>query len=292
MKYKLLTIFILSVFINLNADEKINYPQIGVYKDTPFRIDETLEKIASGKSSKEEFEQKKGTLIVYNPNDLPENKFVVEPGDDVRISCTAGWCRSQTLYLIFKMYKGITLLNPHGTRDYFDPSIGKAQWNKNIQKENELDEFEACFGLKKAKRVGHDQFDHLRGNINVGEEMFPEFTKFYNENYFGPESKNPLAKRIVYITFAANAHAILYRLNQTNEDLSNHVLVCIDTDDYISKPIKEWETFPKSIVGYTKFAKLIMNFFDFSHLEFKDTPGGQPDPFELVKKIVFDSSKE
>lgn len=271
----------------MSSNTSIHYPLKGKYVETPFRIDETLQTIQTGKSCMEEFEQKQGTLIVINLNNGTEKKFVVQPGDDVRISCSAGWCRSQTTYFIFEMFDGIINRNPHGARDYFDPITGKAQWDKNIQKENELDEFETCFGLKKAQRIGHKEFVDLRNSTNPSQETLAKIKEYYNKYYYGPESTDSHSKRIVYITFAANAHAILYRLNQTNNDLSRHTVVCLDLDDYITCPLQHWNTYPRSVVGYTNYAQLVMKFFDFSCLKPKEPSVNQKDPYERIKNILW-----
>lgn len=281
--------FFILMMVCLAVNAAVRYPidtLKGSYQNTPFRVDETLQQIQAGKDCQDEFKKKGGTLIVFDPNADDINKFVVKPGDDVRIGCTAGWCRSQTLHLIFEMFDGIMNRKPHGTRYFFDTAWGKPQWNKNIQSEAGLDEFESCFGLKKADRVGHKEFSHMRNSIDVSPETIREVQEFYDQHYFGPQSFDSNSKRIVYITFAANAHVILYRLNQTNQDLSKHILICIDVDDYMTNPLAEWNTYPRSVKAYTKCAQHFMSFFDFSQLELKKPPKNQADPFEKVKSIT------
>lgn len=245
----------------------IQYPLKGRYLDTPFRIDESIQLIQSGKSSKEEFESKNGTLLVINPSDASHRVFTVTPGDDIRISCSAGWCRSQTLYQIFNAYQGIINRAPHGTRDYLDPATGKAKWTVNLEKESLSDEFELYFGVPKVLRVGHAEFEHLRNNLNPSQDTLEGVTGFYNKNYYGPESVDSDTNRIIYITFAANAHAILYRLNQTNADLSRHTVVVIDLDDYITSPLPQWNTYARSTKAYQNYERILRPLFDFSLLQ-------------------------
>lgn len=270
-KIKLIfTIFLCSTigFI-MSVSATVHYPLKGRYNETPFRIDEQIEKIQTGKSAQEEFESKQGTLIVLNPADGTDTTFTVQPGDDVRISCSAGWCRSQTLFHIFEKFDGIINHPPHGARDYLDPATGIARWTVNLQKESQSDEFEKTFGVPKAPRFGHAEFSHMREELNPSEETLQEVTAFYNNHYYGPQSISPESTRTVYITFAANAHAILYRLNQTNTDLSHHTVVVIDLDDYITSPLEEWDTYPRSVVAYTNYAKILLPLFDFSKLSQK-----------------------
>lgn len=71
--------------------------------------------------------------------------------------------------------------------------------------------------------------------------------------------------RRVYITFAQNAHVLLNRLNQTNEDLGNVAIVGIDIDDLIDKPLDQ--NVPcKSQMAYAIFAQILQELIDFSHL--------------------------
>lgn len=277
-------LILLSIFTMAAFTEAASYPLKSVYVDTPFPIDDVLQTFAPGNECYSEFIQKEGKLIVLNVNDPNPDRFVILPGDDIRISCSAGWCRSQTAYLIFSMYEGICLLPPHGTRYFFD-SIGRDERNRSMKGESGHDEFKECFGFKKALRIGHKEFIHLRNLTTLPPETVAKITAFYNDNYFGPKSKDPSTERIVYITFAANAHAIMYRLNQTNDSLKKHILVCIDSDDYMSNPLPEWNTYPRSMVSYANFAKLLLKFFDFSQLELKKFPN--EDPYIKLKKIIF-----
>lgn len=282
MILKNIAIITLMLFGFINAEQAV-YPVKGYYDNTPFRVDETLQEIKPGKDCLEEFNEKGGSLVVINPNSEKIEKFTVKPGDDVRISCSAGWCRSQTAYLIFEMFDGIKNSLPHGTRYFFDP-IGKVQWDRTIQAEKDHDEFETCFGFKRALRVGHKEFIHLREKKKISPELLAQVTGFYDDHYFGPKSADPDTQRVVYITFAANAHAILYRLNQTNQNLDKHIVVCIDIDDFMTHPLAKWNTYPKSALAYANFAKILMNFFDFSELKFKKFEG--KDPYKRLKQIV------
>jgi hypothetical protein len=207
--------------------------------------------------------------MVINPADDTSTIFTVKPGDDIRISCSAGWCRSQSLYQIFNHYQGITNRAPHGTRDYLDPATGKAKWTVNLEKEGLSDEFADHFGVSKTLRIGHVEFAHLRDNLTPPQDLLEQVTDFYNKNYYGPESYDSDTNRIVYITFAANAHAILYRLNQTNTDLSRHTVVVIDLDDYITSPLTEWNTYARSVKAYQNYETILKPLFDFSLLQKK-----------------------
>lgn len=271
MSKKLITLlFFILIKVNMSLNATTHYPLKGRYLDTPFRIDESLEMIQSGKSCKDEFEAKQGKLIIINPADESPTVFTVVPGDDIRISCSAGWCRSQTLFQIFEKYQGITNRAPHGARDYLDPATGKAKWTVNLEKESLPDEFEDYFGVPKALRFGHEEFSHLRDNINPSQELLEKVSDFYNANYYSPESCDSESGRNVYITFAANAHVILYRLNQTNLDLSRHVVVVIDLDDYITSPLTEWNTYPRSTTSYKNYESILMGLFNFTLLLQKD----------------------
>lgn len=283
MKSFLFFTIILISNLCMSVETTVKYTVKGHYKNTPFRVDDDLEKVISGEECFNEFKSKKGRIIVLNPNDEQIEKFVVKPGDDIRIGCSAGWCRSQTAYLIFQMFDGIKLLPPHGTRYFFDTPGGIVLWSKNLVHEVANDEFFECFGVAKANRVGEKEFAHLRYMQPVPQELLDKATAFYDAHYFGPESVDPQTKRVVYITFAINAHAILHRLNQTNTNLERHVVVCLELEDFISSPPKRWNTYGRSTVGYTKFAKLLMKFFDFSQLELKKEAAGMK-----IKQIVLD----
>lgn len=266
-RYHIKTLILITSMVITMSINASPYPLKGRYLDTPFRIDESLEKIQSGKSCKEEFEGKQGTLVVISPDNDSHQVFTVVPGDDIRISCSAGWCRSQTLFQIFERYSEITKHAPHGVRDYIDPATGIARWTVNLEKENLPDEFEAYFGVPKVHRLGHAEFSHLRDTVVPSQDLLNEITEFYNKHYYSPESYDRETNRIVFITFAANAHAVLYRLNQTNSDLSRHIVVVIDLDDYITSPLPEWNTYPRSVEAYKNYEEILTPLFDFTLLQ-------------------------
>ena len=136
----------------------LQYPLKGMYNDTPFRIDESLEKIETGKSCKETFEQKHGTLVVLHPNKGEKQKFIVKPGDDVRVSCSAGWCRSQVTYLIFELFDGIINRNPHGARDYFDRSQAMLSGTKILKKKTTSMSLNSALVYKKQRGLATKSF--------------------------------------------------------------------------------------------------------------------------------------
>lgn len=152
-----------------------------------------------------------------------------------------------------------------------DPVSGRLQWNRNIAREKASDEFSNVFGREKVERIGEKEFSYLRGSEEVpSQETLDKMTKFHNEHYFGPQTVDESTQRVVYITFAANVHVILKRLNENNSDLSKHTVLCLDVDDYITEPPKEWDTYSRSTTGYRKYAELTKTFFDFSLLKLKE----------------------
>lgn len=254
--------------INENTRYK---PLKGRYVDTPFRVDETLEKKeeTKGKVCLETFQEKGGFFYHLDPNKVTEkDRFVLLTGDIVYPSCSAGFNRSQTLHALLSYFlNSIILFEPHATRRGFDPYNDQANWHINKAKEKQPDEFKLWAQKEKAPRFGFDQFEYLMDEHDPSPEILNAIRKFYDEHYFGAGSitNNFEGQRRVYITFAQNVHVILHRLNQNNADLNNVVVVSIDLDDYIDKP-QEKIIASKSQAAYAIFAQILRELIDFSQL--------------------------
>lgn len=76
-----------------------------------------------------------------------------------------------------------------------------------------------------------------------------------------------MGKRRIYMSFAKNTHAILHRLNQTNSDLSNVIVIHLPIDDLISHPLKEWNTVPCSATAYIRLTEMYQKILDISNLD-------------------------
>lgn len=239
------------------------------YVDTPFKVDRDLQANpeTTGKKCMDAFLEKGGILHVLHPE--KEDKFALLPGDAVFPSCSGGFNRSQTLWMLLSSFaKDILLFPPHATRMGYDPYNDRINWHKNVVAESKPDEFEAFFKQKKVARFGFDRFDHLKEKTEVAAETIREIWDFYNAHYFGKESlpKDGLEQRRVYITFAGNTHVHLRRLFMANEKLSDVTLVSIDMEDLVGHPLPEWQAAPLSQTAYAKVLEIIRNFFDFSKL--------------------------
>lgn len=245
-------------------------PLKGRYVNTPFRVEEDLELNGetTGEKCLKAFLTKGGELHHLDPNKVKaSDRFVLLSGDIVYPSCSGGFNRSQTLWsILFKYNTSISLLLPHATRLGFDPYNDKVNWHKNTEKEQEADEFELWFQHKKVARFGYEKFKELAEEKNPPNEKLSEIKKYYSENYFGPVSipEGKSRNRRVYITFAQNAHAIIHRLNQSNADLRNVLVVSVDLDDYVDKPLDKVKG--KSQAAYAAFEKILRDLIDFSRL--------------------------
>ncbi len=254
-----------------------NVVEKGTSRDTPFRVDKNFEnnKATKGKICLKAFTAKGGKYVHLDPKKKQKKvpAFALLPNDIVFPSCAAGFNRSQTLYAILaKFTPSITLIAPHATRMGFDPFNDKANWRTNLDFETDSDGFFLWAGHNKVQRFGFDRFGHLQRELNPPPEDLPqevllEIRKYYDENYFGPSSI-PLqlkGRRRVYITFAANAHVIIHRLNQANLHLRDVIVVGINLDDFIHRP-RQKEIVPKSPEAYAAFEQLIRQVLDFSQL--------------------------
>jgi hypothetical protein len=244
-------------------------PRKGERVDTPFRVDPYLQsQNIIGKVCLDKFTELGGKFFHMDPNDVKE-QFLLLSNDIVYPSCTAGYCRSQALWAILSKYENITLFAPHATRYGFDPFNEEANWNKNLEEEAKTDEFVLWFKRDKAERFGYEKFSYLLVKHDSSLAKLEEIRAYYDQHYFGPHSigENKKGARRVYITFAQNAHVILHRLNQTNQDLNQVVVVSLDLDDYITRPLEEWNTYCRSFAAYYEFSLVLNNMLNFTHLE-------------------------
>jgi hypothetical protein len=223
--------------------------------------DEDLEKNENSSliSSLLEFTAKGGTLIRLERNTEPFSFF---PGDQIFPSCSGGNNRSQTLLEIFHPYAALLELHlPHATRYGFDPYNGLVNWHRTHHKQKD-DEFILWCGRAKSPKLGWSTFESFLSKTEATPEELQTILDYYTTNYYDPEI--PSGSRRIYITFAKNAHAHLYRLNQTNASLENAIVLFYPLEDCIAHPLPEWETYPRSVKCYTEFSKLLRQYLDFS----------------------------
>lgn len=227
----------------------------------------------TGKKVLEAFLAKNGTFHIIKPFDeeYEGEKIKILPGDAVYAACTGGFCRSQTLWAMLLTHKqSIILFPPHATRLGFDPYNGGVNWHKNDAKEEWPDSYNDYFKHPKAVRFGYSEFakyKHLHEG-EVSKDILKEIEDFYLQNYFGSDSawEGQKGKRRVYVAFAANAHVIMNRLNQSNADLSNVVVYYIESPDYISSPPADWGLKSRSFEAYEKYAGILEEILDVSSL--------------------------
>lgn len=226
--------------------------------------DEDLEKNenSSLNSSLQEFTARCGTLLRLEGNTVP---FSFIPGDQIFPSCSGGNNRSQTLLEVLRINSAnqLVLHLPHATRYGFDPYNGLVNWHRTHHKQKD-DEFILWCGRKKSPKLGWSTFESFLSNTEATPEELQTILNYYTTYYYNPEI--PFGSRRVYITFAKNAHAHLYRLNQTNASLENVIVLFYPLEDCIAHPLPEWETYPRSVKCYTEFSKLLMQYLDFSML--------------------------
>jgi hypothetical protein len=249
--------------------------------NTPFVSSKFLEKseTTSGTNCLNTFCAKGGTFVSLVPSlakSIPcydtSNRFTLEPGDTVFISCSAGFRRSQTLWSLLSPYSksgNIDLPAPHATRYGCDPYNDKVNWHENAEEENKPgDEFEQWSSHTKADRLGFDQIPRWEEELKQRgiTETLASITEYYNEHYYNVSATHSKGRR-VFITYAANAHIHLHRLNQINETLGNVILVHIDSKDLITEPPEEWNTYRASREAYRRFAEFLENLIDCSHLQ-------------------------
>lgn len=208
-----------------------------------------------------EFNSKGGTCIRIN-TDNPTMKAILLPGDEVYPACSAGFYRSQTLWALLKKYEDkIMLIRPHATRYGFDPYNEQVNWHR---KHNNIpiDEFELWFSIPKAIRIGFDIFGDLSEETIVSPEKLNEIKEYYDKAYYGPQS----GSRRVYMSFDKNTHVILYRLNQTNENLDNVIVYHFPLQDLVTNPLVEWNILSRSDQAYRQFSRILLELLDFSQL--------------------------
>lgn len=209
----------------------------------------------------DEFAAKGGTLLRMEGDTSP---FLFAEGDVVFPACSGGNNRSQTLWGMLRTYADkISVMQPHATRYGFDPYNGRANWHRthHVQK---ADEFVLWAGVYKSRKLGWDDFEAWLSKETGSAEELAMMLDYYNHHYYSPALADNT--RRVYITFAKNAHAHLYRLNQTNTSLENVVVLFFPLEDLIARPLPEWDTHPRSVKAYTELSKLISKYLDFSQL--------------------------
>lgn len=242
--------------------------ELNNFQNIPFKIDGDLEKNASTTAQQclKIFLQKGGVLqSICNLSDSHVPPIRLKAGDAVYPVCTGGWCRSQALWAILKLVsEEIVLFPPHAARAGWDPFNGQINRYRNYSQEEVYDEFISYFGEEKSLRFGFEYTSEWRLiETSPTKEGLHRITQFYDEYYFGPHSRwqNKQGKRRVYIAFANNAHVILYRLNQSNENLKNVMVVAIDSEDLITYPPSFLNTTQRSVKAYEHFSNLLKKRF-------------------------------
>lgn len=208
-----------------------------------------------------EFHEKGGTFIRLDENG--PQRALMFPNDSVFPACSAGFCRSQTLWALLKKFENkIALYPPHATRYGFDPYNGKMNWQRK-RKIITFDEFELWAQMPKSIRMGFDVYGSHWDHKEATEEQLQQMLHYYNTHYYGP---NTPSNRRVYFSFDKNTHAILHRLNQTNVNLSQVIVYHFPLQDFITHPLKQWETVPLSYKSYQQFSLILLNLIDTSKL--------------------------
>ncbi len=239
----------------------------------PFKTEEEMEKNphTTAQQCLQTFIQKGGILqSIPHLSETNEPVIRLQIGDAVYPICTGGWCRSQTLWTVLKPFSDkIVLFPPHAARVGWDPYNGRINRYRNYDNEALYDEFYLCFGIDRAPRFGFENTAHWSAvELVPTREGIKAIEEFYDRHYFGPESswQDKKGKRRIYITFSKNAHVILHRLNQTNDNLYNVTVVAIDSEDIITSPPPFLYTLPRSVKAYDYFATLLTQVLDLSDL--------------------------
>ncbi|CRX38281.1 hypothetical protein [Estrella lausannensis] len=221
-----------------------------------FKVEKHLEKHdrSRGQRCLREFLARGGSFHSY-PFDI--SSFTIKEGDAVYPICSGGWCRSQTLHALLKPHSdSLVLFPPHAARLGWDPYNGQINRYRNYEGEKKHDEYALCFKREKELRMGFENdADWKAVEAAPTKEGLASIRAYYNEHYFGPGSsfKGKKGKRRVYITFASNAHVVLFRLLETNHSLKDVHIVALDLEDLVSSPLKEWNTTPRSKKAYQAF---------------------------------------
>lgn len=210
-----------------------------------------------------EFRAKGGTFVRLDPSQPAQSSFAILPHDIIYPVCSAGFCRSQNLWIILNEYRDkITLFPPHAARYGIDPFNGRLNWHRN-EKENWVDEFELWAKEPKSVRFGYDKFASLLTTRTATEEELAQISAYYNAHYFGP-TQNQSQNRRIYFCFDKNSHVTMFRLNQTNKNLEHVFVVHFPLKDLMTSPLPEWNTFPRSQLSYENFSKILKGLLDFS----------------------------
>ena len=100
----------------------------------------------------------------------------------------------------------------------------------------------------------------------MSEGQLEERLKFFNENFFSSKShyEGKKGKRRVYIAFAEPVHATMKRLNDTNEELSNVLVIAIPLIDEITHPPEKAPFQRRTKEAYEAFANKLIPCFPFN----------------------------
>lgn len=242
--------------------------------EIPFKKDEYLEQNpnTNAQSCLQEFMQKGGVVqCIGSLTEAAIPKIRLNIDDAVYPVCSGGFCRSQALWVILQsLGDQIVLFPPHAARAGWDPYNGQINRYKNYAQESAPDEFNAFFGIEKIPRFGFENTSEWKSiEESPSADGLKLISQFYNKNYFGPHSswQGQKGKKRVYIAFSSNAHVVLYRLNQTNDDLKNVTLIAIESEDLITYPPAFLHTTSRSTLAYEYFTNLLKQIFDFSEFE-------------------------
>lgn len=211
---------------------------------------------------------KGGTLQCFSSlSESTGQQICLKEGDVVYPICSGGVCRSQALWGMLQPFADqIDLLKPHAARVGWDPYNGQINRYRNYALESVSDEFELYFGFQKALRFGFENTEEWKLiEQSPTSEGLDKISQFYDQHYFSGAGAND-GKRRLFIAFSNNAHVVLYRLNQTNENLEQVTVIAIESEDLISIPPSFLETTSRSTLAYDYFTRLLYQVFDFSGL--------------------------
>lgn len=260
-----LCIGLFTMLFHLNAVKGEEVPSIQQLLVHAHEADEDLaeEPHSSLETSLQQFAEKGGTLIRLEGDEKP---FQFAMGDLVFPSCSAGFNRSQTVWNLLRAYETkITLMPPHATRFGFDPYNGKVNWHRARFKPEKKDEFAAWSGVEKSPKLGWNRFADWPSESEATPAVLSKMRDYYDREYYNPDL--PEGTRRVYVTFAKNAHAHLYRLCQANESLEGVVVLFFPLEDFIAFPLSAWNTYSCSVRSYEEFSSLLKPYLDLSQLE-------------------------
>jgi len=213
-----------------------------------------------------EFFKRGGKLECFD-SQTEKKQIMLTRGVVVYPVCSGGWCRSQSLWAYLSKFSNvITLMPPHAARYGWDPYNGKINREANREKEAYYDEYAQHFHHEKQMRVGFEKDDEWKKiEANPTEENLRKITQYYNDTYYGIDSKD--TKQRIFITFEKNAHVVMHRLCQANESLKNVTVISISWPDTMTSPPKELNTFPRSQLTYQIFTQQLQNLFDVKELQ-------------------------